>query len=576
VKKILLIVMLVFNASFLFAQKWLWGVQPASGKANVDDEGWALAKDNFGNMYVTGWFGDTAVFGKDTLKTAGNSLYTTDVFLAKYDENGNALWAKQSVGEVISRGNGYSVATDKSNNVYVTGYFQDTINFGPYQLKAFSTYFYVFLVKYDSNGNVLWAKQSASTNGGSGSGVSVSTDSWNNVFVTGNFQDNIDFGTFKLTTPLYGTNVFLTKYDSNGNVLWATAPSYSTQCDAYGYSVTTDVGGNAYITGSFENTASFGSNNLTSSAGDAYFIAKYSPSGNVVWAKQSYSSQNATRGYAITTDATGYIYATGIYSGSAVFGATTLPNTSKENTFLARYDTAGNIKWVKSGNILDNNAWIGYAVTTDMYSNSYIAVGTNGTINCEIQFGSDIFKLAEGTDPLLLVKYDSAGNELCGTIIASGGDDFCGIAADKKGNLYVGGDLEDTVTLGADKIGPLPGASEWVFLAKWQPCNSPVDTTAEPPAPTPCASLFIPQAFSPNKDGNNDVLYVLGECIKTMDFIIYDRWGNKVFESTNINYGWDGSYKGQPLNTGSFVYYFKATMQDGAAYEKKGSITLVR
>ena len=89
-------------------------------------------------------------------------------------------------------------------------------------------------------------------------------------------------------------------------------------------------------------------------------------------------------------------------------------------------------------------------------------------------------------------------------------------------------------------------------------------------------SLFVPNAFSPNNDGYNDVFLAHGNNIQTFYMAIYDRWGNKVFESNNINDGWDGKYNGQPENTGTYVYYIKGTYDDGTDFEKKGNVALVR
>jgi gliding motility-associated-like protein len=89
-------------------------------------------------------------------------------------------------------------------------------------------------------------------------------------------------------------------------------------------------------------------------------------------------------------------------------------------------------------------------------------------------------------------------------------------------------------------------------------------------------SIYIPEAFSPNGDGQNDVFYVRCDCIKTMNFIIFDRWGNKVFETNNNSIGWDGRYKGQPMNTGTYVYYITALLNDGTKFMKKGNVELVR
>lgn len=91
-----------------------------------------------------------------------------------------------------------------------------------------------------------------------------------------------------------------------------------------------------------------------------------------------------------------------------------------------------------------------------------------------------------------------------------------------------------------------------------------------------CGETYIPSAFSPNGDGNNDLLYVRGKCIKSMQFEIYNRWGEKVFESTDPTVAWDGTYRGKSLDTGVFVYYLKAEYYNGVIVNKKGNVTLIR
>jgi len=92
-----------------------------------------------------------------------------------------------------------------------------------------------------------------------------------------------------------------------------------------------------------------------------------------------------------------------------------------------------------------------------------------------------------------------------------------------------------------------------------------------------CADdIFIPNIFSPNNDGNNDVLYVRSHNLKDMKFCIYNRWGEMVFESKDINKGWDGRYKKGECNTGVYVYYLTGTLKDGKQVFKKGDVTLFR
>ncbi|MGQ0829262.1 MAG: gliding motility-associated C-terminal domain-containing protein [Bacteroidota bacterium] len=88
--------------------------------------------------------------------------------------------------------------------------------------------------------------------------------------------------------------------------------------------------------------------------------------------------------------------------------------------------------------------------------------------------------------------------------------------------------------------------------------------------------IFIPNAFSPDNSGENDLECVYGKCIETMEFSIYDRWGEKVFETFDPANCWDGTYNGKPMNTGVFAYYFNGMLTTGEQIIKKGNISLIR
>jgi gliding motility-associated-like protein len=91
-----------------------------------------------------------------------------------------------------------------------------------------------------------------------------------------------------------------------------------------------------------------------------------------------------------------------------------------------------------------------------------------------------------------------------------------------------------------------------------------------------CGEMFVPNAFSPNDDLVNDVLYVRGKCLSNFIFQIFNRWGEKVFESTKQELGWDGTYNDEPMNTGVFVYRLEGTTFDNQPYSMKGNVTLIR
>jgi gliding motility-associated-like protein len=91
-----------------------------------------------------------------------------------------------------------------------------------------------------------------------------------------------------------------------------------------------------------------------------------------------------------------------------------------------------------------------------------------------------------------------------------------------------------------------------------------------------CGEVFIPNAFSPNNDGNNDTLYVRGNCIEYIDFQVFNRWGEKVFATTNPVKGWDGTWRGQECEAAIFTYFVRATMRDGTLIEQQGTVTIVK
>jgi gliding motility-associated-like protein len=88
--------------------------------------------------------------------------------------------------------------------------------------------------------------------------------------------------------------------------------------------------------------------------------------------------------------------------------------------------------------------------------------------------------------------------------------------------------------------------------------------------------IFIPNAFSPNGDGLNDVFLVYGFTIEKMQFAVYNQWGEKIFESFNQSIGWDGTFKGTTQPSGVYMYVCKMTLRDGKVVVRKGSINLIR
>jgi len=88
--------------------------------------------------------------------------------------------------------------------------------------------------------------------------------------------------------------------------------------------------------------------------------------------------------------------------------------------------------------------------------------------------------------------------------------------------------------------------------------------------------IFVPLAFTPNHDGTNDVLYVRGNPIDQLYFAVYNRWGQKVFETTDKSIGWDGTFQGRKLTPDVFAYYLEVTCIDGETYFRKGDVSILK
>jgi len=185
-----------------------------------------------------------------------------------------------------------AVATDASGNIYITGYFQqDSISFGSYTFQSGFCSGSMFLTKYDANGNVLWAKNPF----GEARANSIALDSYGNIYVTGYFVNVISFGTCSLHTATYTQDFFTVKFNSAGIAIWAKNSSGG----AYGQSIAVDTYGNSVVTGyHVKDTISFDSVTLIRPTGNQmdFFITKYDPDGNTLWAKSASNMNNFVSG----------------------------------------------------------------------------------------------------------------------------------------------------------------------------------------------------------------------------------------------------------------------------------------
>jgi len=460
---ILLTVLFICIRAYTQTPSWLWA-KSAGGTGN--DLGLSVAVDASGNSYVAGAINSSSVtFGSTTLTNAGGY----DIFLVKYDAGGNVQWAKGAGGTGNDFAN--SVAVDASGNTYITGSFESpTVTFGSTVLtNADNTGNSpdLFLVKYDANGTVLWAKcASGATNFDEANSVAV--DASGSVYIAGYFYGNsITFGAITLTnTDSSGySNTFLVKYDATGNALWAESSNGGSAT-----SVTVDASGNTYLTGYFNSsTVTFGSTMLTNdSVGSAdIFLAKYNATGNVLWAKSAGGS-DLDEANSVAVDVSGNAYIAGeFYSRTITFGYTNLTNADTTGStcasFLTKYDANGNILWAKSLEGTDDEA---NSVAVDSSGNTYLV----GWFYCDVlTVGSTtLTNMNAGYADIFLAKYDANGNVLWAKSAGETSNDFAiSVAVNASGNTFIAGFFEaSTITFGATTLTNAFAGHDDIFVAK--------------------------------------------------------------------------------------------------------------
>ena len=395
------------------------------------DIGYGITTDTSGNMYVTGRYfsaGSTVTINNlalnSSLVPSGYTLPSGSrgiMFILQYDSTGK--FAKRAILSGVGTSNYlYSITTDTSGNMYVTGQYSSaagtlTINNlalssssspSGYVLPTVSTNA-VFVLKYDSTGTLAGFTVINGT--GLDTGYSITTDTSGNIYVTGVYAstapvtiNNLALNSslvpsgYTLPTTTITTNaVFILKYDSTGTIVGFTMFD-SIGADT-GYSITTDTSGNMYVTGTYTSSGPVTINNLalnsslvpsgytlpaTTITTSAVFVLKYDYSGTIA-GFTVFDGTGSDTGYSITTDTSGNIYVTGVYASTApvtinnlalnsslVPSGYTLPTTTitTNAVFILKYDSTGTIVGFTMFDSI--GADTGYSITTDTSGNMYV------------------------------------------------------------------------------------------------------------------------------------------------------------------------------------------------------------
>ena len=307
----------------------LWGRQIGGTSTDLVEK---MAIDGQGDIVLTGSFYGTTDFDPGTgvyNLTCSGTAVNSDVYVCKLNTNGDFIWAKQIGGIGYDFGN--DITFDNSDNLCITGQFNGTCDFDP----GFNTFNLtaiggsdVFILKLNSSGDFLWVKQLGSSMNDSGKSINV--DNSGEIYVSGFFLDavtvNLSSGNITLT-PFGGTDVFIAKINSLGDLLWAKQIGGTNSETSIASAVDND--GNLYCAGVFKDLVDFNPGSptfyLQSEGNYDIFLTKFSPSGEFNWAvRMGGVNEDYVRDLAI--DLNGNILSTGYFQDVVDFdpGSNTL------------------------------------------------------------------------------------------------------------------------------------------------------------------------------------------------------------------------------------------------------------
>jgi gliding motility-associated-like protein len=539
-----------------------------------DDYGLSVASDPFGNIYLTGGTSSTSGIASGGFQNALSS--DPDIFLVKFDMNGNRLWATyyggpgaeaQSQVTVDNLGNVYLCGDTDSPTGIAAGGFQNTFSGGCCD---------AFLVKFDGAGNRLWATYFGASGGEAK--ASVATDLNGNVFLSGMTNSPVGLAYNGFQNALSGLDdKFLVKFNSAGSRIWSTY--YGGPGDEFssGRSIVADPSGSIFLGGattSMTGISSQGFQNTLSVNGPDVFIVKFDGSGARKWATY-YGGIEIDDFGSLAIDQGFHLYVAGTTKSPTQISTNSGFQTGlmgNQNLFAVKFDSSGQRECATYFGSADE--WNGRTAvdgTGDLYI-SGITSSTTGISFGGFQsvYGGNLDGLVAKLSPCIpgLSAVISSTRLTCSdsclgtsSIQASGGiAPYTYSWSNLDTGQFVSGLCEGTYSVTvADALNKILVGT---IIIETDLSNM---------------EYLLPTAFSPDENNINDRYCIpRNSCIDHFIFKIYDRWGEKVFESDNPANCWDGTYKGKILNTDVFVYYFDATLSNGEHFSQKGNISLVR
>ncbi len=302
------------------------------------DEGFAVATDQAGNVYTTGYFQGNVYFGSYVVTSNGANA---DIYLIKTNPAGVVQWAVRGGGTGSDAPR--DIIVDSNGDIYLTGSIQGVSTFGNLSYTSDNAG-QAFIAKFNNAGVGQWIRLVGGSSTDIGQGIEADKFT-GDVYMTGQYRNTGVFGSTNITASV-GTDYFLVKYNSTGVFQWVRTFTNSNWNDM-GNGVSVDNSGNIYVTGyGAGNNLHFGTFTVNCNVLNA-FVVKYNAAGTEQWVRTE-GGAGQVQGSDIINDLNGDAYVTGYYNGTSTFESNTLTQVGGDDLFYAKYSKNGSLLWVKT------------------------------------------------------------------------------------------------------------------------------------------------------------------------------------------------------------------------------------
>lgn len=451
----------VMGALFGTPGEALWAKQLGSEER---DYGKAIAIDNGNNLIAVGAFSRTISEVSELTSNGGLDIYVVKLTSA----TGSVIWAKrfgstlQDLGSTL-HDDAFNVTVDESNNIYITGIFAGTVDFGGGPLTVPVGEIAVFVLKLDATGGFDWVRKFeghgfAYPGGIAGGRGSIATNG-DAVVVVGQFGSmTVDTTTLMSVGTPDGYALKLSAL--TGATVWV--KSFGGAGSDVASGVTLEQNGNVVLTGNFEGTIDFGGGPLSSSQGHGFLLKLADANGAHLLSKQL-GSPNASCN-AIAVDSANNIWVTGTFLGTADFGCTNRPTASQAGVgdiFLVKYTQAGSCIWAKGFG--GTAAMSTYRNATSMAVNNSGEVSIAGAFSGSILFGRETLLSASIGRDVFAARFAGDGMHLSSARSGGTSNDYgLGIAQSSDGRVFVTGQFEGFAEFGSDAFNSIGGEDAFI------------------------------------------------------------------------------------------------------------------